>query len=353
MSVLIEALRQAESARAAHTPAAETVVPPLQAAVAARRPARAAYLGAGLAAALLAALGSAWWWLSSAQRAPAAPATQAAPAPIAAPAAADSAEPMAPAAQQSAANAAEAPARSQEVTSAPRRPRAVGALAHTPTPPPAQAQASAGAAPSPSPPPAADNIVARGEPPALEQAYRALQAGRYEEAYRLYESVLASQPNHPDALLGFAAVAEGRGEPARAIAAYRRVLQVDPDNADALAALAELTGAADPATQASVLRAAIARRPEAYSLHAALGRLLAAEGRHSEARVAFEAALALAPQRADYAFNLAVTWDRLGDAARARALYERAAALAERAPVAGFDPSVARARAAQLAAAGQ
>ncbi len=352
MSVLIEALRQAESARAAHTPAAETMVPPLQAAVTARRPARAAYVGAGLAAALLAALAGAWWWLSSLQRAPAAPAAQAMPEPIAAPAAAENIKPTAPAAQQSAASAPEA-ARSQEAASAPKRPRAARALAHTATPPPAQAQASAGAAPSPSPPPAADKIVARGEPPVLEQAYRALHAGRYEEAYRLYESVLASQPNHPDALLGLAAAAEGRGEPARAIAAYRRVLQVDPDNADALAALAELTGAADPATQASVLRAAIARRPEAYSLHAALGRLLAAEGRHSEARVAFEAALALAPQRADYAFNLAVTWDRLGDAARARALYERAAALAERAPVTGFDPSVARTRAAQLAAVGQ
>ncbi|MCS7100510.1 MAG: tetratricopeptide repeat protein, partial [Burkholderiaceae bacterium] len=93
-----------------------------------------------------------------------------------------------------------------------------------------------------------------------------------------------------------------------------------------------------------------ARRPDAPSLHAALGRLLASEERWSEARQAFESAYALAPQRADYAFNLAVASDRLGEVARARTLYERAAQLAERESAAGIDVEAARRRAAELAA---
>jgi tetratricopeptide (TPR) repeat protein len=170
----------------------------------------------------------------------------------------------------------------------------------------------------------------------LEAAYRALREGRYDEAERLYQSVIAAQPGLADAWLGLAAAHEARSNVAGAIAAYRRALQLDPDNADALAALAELTAAGNSSAQASVLRAALARRPEAPSLHAALGRLLAAEGRWSEARGAFEAAAALAPTRAEHAFNLAVALDRLGEAARAAAN--------------GVDSAAARARARELTA---
>ncbi|MCS7101242.1 MAG: tetratricopeptide repeat protein, partial [Burkholderiaceae bacterium] len=138
---------------------------------------------------------------------------------------------------------------------------------------------------------------------ALALAYRAWLAGNVAEAGRLYELALAQTPGHPDALLGLAAVAERLGQREAAIAGYRRVLQADPENVEALAALAELTAVANSGAQASALRIALARRPDAPSLHAALGRLLASEERWSEARQAFESAYALAPQRADYAFN--------------------------------------------------
>jgi Flp pilus assembly protein TadD len=344
MSVLIEALRSAEAARGAAgiqteaPPAPPLEAPRLHAAPRVRR------LGAIAAVATAGALGVAWWWLQTETMAP--PPAAAVPAPQAQRSAPSEgpAEPSAPPATEGAAPAdppvalvAPAPKPKARAT-----PRAVAATRDEAAPAAATPASTAAAA--------APLVERSGQPLPLEAAYRALREGRYEEAHRLYQTVIAAQPGLADAWLGLAAADEGRGDVAGAIAAYRRALQLDPDNAEALAALAELTAAGNPSAQASVLRAALARKPDAPSLHAALGRLLAAENRWSEARGAFEAAAALAPARAAYAFNLAVALDRLGDAARAAAWYERAAVLAEREGAAGVDAAAARARGQQLAA---
>lgn len=354
MSVLIEALRNAEAARLRGESQPAPMVAPLPAGAQSRLTGRPVFLlSSGIALTVGLLLIAGWVYLQiSPVPAPAAtalsPTTQ-----DGAPQLADS---------DSAQRAAEQPAGGEALAAGRRAPRSVqaprrsaGAAAGN-----AVAQSSApvvAVAPSAAAPPMAPQakqtplIVAT--PPqegVLALAYQAWRAGNFAEAGRLYEQVLEQMPGHPDALLGLAAVAERLGEREAAIAGYRRVLQADPDNVEALAALAELTAAANSGAQASALRIALARRPDAPSLHAALGRLLASEARWSEARQAFEAAYALAPQRADYAFNLAVASDRLGEAARARALYERAAQLAEREPVAGVDVEAARRRAAELAA---
>lgn len=344
MSVLIEALRSAEAARP--SAATQTEAPPVAPREAPRvhAAARARRLGALAAAATAAALAVAWWWLQPATVAPPVAAVPASPAQ------GESTPPGEP-------TVASAPAASDVVAAPPALPATRVAPAPKPkasATPHKVTVANETAPPTAAPPPAAPAaapIVERSAPALpLDAAYRALRAGRYDEAQRLYQHVVAAQPALADAWLGLAAAHEGRGEVGRAIAAYRRVLQLDPDNAEALAALAELTAAGNASAQASVLRAALARRPEAPSLHAALGRLLAAENRWSEARGAFEAAAALAPARAEYAFNLAVALDRLGESARAAALYERAATLAEREGANGVDAAAARARARALTA---
>lgn len=339
MSVLIEALRSAEAARTASgaslgTPSAPPLeVPRMHAAPRARR------VGVIVAVGLLFALGLGWWWLQPA--AIVVPAQPAAAPTRAAQATTNSTTSQAAAASDAVAAPAATPA-------APATPSAARPVARPQRTAATRNEAPPPAAPAPAPAPL---IERSAEPLPIEAAYRALRAGRFEEAQRLYEAVAASQPALADAWLGLASAREGRGDVAGAIAAYRRALQLEPDNAEALAALAELTSAGNPSAQASVLRAALARKPDAPSLHAALGRLLAAENRWSEARIAFEAAAALAPARAEYAFNLAVALDRLGEAQRAAALYESAAALAEREGALGVDPTAARARALELKAA--
>lgn len=355
MSVLIEALRTADAARGASEvsdrPAA--AAPP----VPAPRPGRLVWRIAAAAVGAVAALAFAtlWFWtrLDVEPSAPTAAAhVQASDAPAAVTAGAPDAEAAADENTGGAAAAKENGGGAAAATPAPTPPRP--RQAHRPAaresaapPAPAGATASAEAAPASA---ASVANVERSEAPDPQRAWEALRAGRLAEAQRLYEALLARQPQQPDALLGLAAVAEARGDLPAAAAGYRRVLQADPDNADALAALAELTAAGDVDAQLSVLRVAIARRPAAASLHAAHGRLLALADRWSEARRAFEAAAALAPHRGDYVFNLAVALDRLGERAQARAQYLRAVDLGDREPVAGLDIERARQRARELEA---
>lgn len=340
MSLLIEALRSADAARAKTATAPGDVSAPggpIAPPDGARR-IRWTPIAALAAAAIAIAFG--WLWLQAqprgappvGQRAAEAPGDAAAPAPAAS---GDLAQ-----AQPSEVLRAEASAAA--ATRAARAARPVARRA-----PPvrvAAAPATTGAVPAP---PVVE--IEKSPSPDLQTAYAALRAGRHDEASRLYARLAEVHPYNADVLFGLAFLAEARGDRARAVTGYRRVLQADPDHADALAALVELSAGRDPAPQASLLRTALARRPDSPSLHAALGRLLAAEGRWSEARQAFASASKLAPRRADYAFNLAVALDQLGDGEGARVAYLRAADLAAADPQPVIDASVAAARARALA----
>ncbi len=354
MSLLLDALRRAEEGARAPAPvadstaanalarpaadapsprAAQTALPVTEA----RRGGRRIVALAMIALAGAALAGAAAWWL---QRPAPTDVMGAAPAaiPEQAPAAgADEAEPAAPIATSPAAPTpiGAGPAR-RTPTTAERAARPAAAVPLDPNP--AAAPATPGAA------------VRRGEPiePPLAEAYAAWRAGRLQEAERLYRQALAIDARQPDALLGLAAIAEARGERAEAAEYYRRVLQSEPDHPLALAALAELAAGGDAAAQESVLRQALARRPQAAELHTALGRLLAAQQRWSEAHSALASAWQLDPTSAERAYDLAVALDRLRKPAAAAQMYTQA--LAQAGPGVGFDVDVARARLAALQA---
>lgn len=356
MSLLIEALQRAESAQARDAaPAADTAATPksevvdqkrlsaralLEATEAPQRATRArlARLGGyGALGALLVAVAG-WWWLNV-PTAPMAPLAQA-PAderqPPAQPAPDQTVQPPAPQAPPQTDAAAIAvptevrPAQARRGI-APRR----AALAPAPAMPAKEDHTVAA-------PPA--SLVRKGTPvePPLVAAYAALQTQRIEEAERLYRAALEIDPRQPDALLGLAAIAERRGANAEAIALYRQVLTIERDHPVALAALAELSAGGDTGPQESVLRQALARRPASAALHAALGRLLAARERWSEAQQCFASAWELEPASALRAYDLAVALDRLRKSEAAAAMYARALAQAGDAP--GFDVDAARAR---------
>lgn len=183
-------------------------------------------------------------------------------------------------------------------------------------------------------------------PGALAVAHSLLQAGRIDEAAQAYEKLRVTDPDNPDVLLGLAVLAEQRGEREEAARLYARVLESDPRNAYAQAALIALIGMQEPAAAEARLRALIARQPAAY-LHFALGNLLAAQGRWSEAQAAYFEAQRLEPDAADYAFNLAVSLDHLGQARAAADYYQRALQLRQ-AGGGHFDPAQAVNRLQQL-----
>ncbi|AXA91048.1 tetratricopeptide repeat protein [Massilia sp. YMA4] len=176
----------------------------------------------------------------------------------------------------------------------------------------------------------ADVRIARGNGPAIapavQAAYASFVAGDLAGARQQYEAALRQDPNNRDALLGSAAVAQRDNRAAQAAAIYARLLELDPHDPDALAALVALRPG-DTARSEAKLRDILKGRPDAGPVLFALGNLYARQGRWPEAQQAYFRAFTAAPDNADYAFNLAVGLDRLNQGKLAAGYYERALAL--------------------------
>lgn len=159
----------------------------------------------------------------------------------------------------------------------------------------------------------------------VREAYQALQANRLDEADRLYRSVLKQAPDHRDALLGAAASAKALGNFDDAIAFYQRRLEKASDDTFARAGLLGL--ASSEKSRGSVqqeVNALLKENPDSAQLHFVKGVGLAAATQWSGAQSAFYQAYSLDNKNPDYAFNLAVSLDRLRQPALARVYYERA-----------------------------
>jgi uncharacterized protein HemY len=107
------------------------------------------------------------------------------------------------------------------------------------------------------------------------------------------------------------------------------VLEADPANVTAQAALINLRGQSDSGPSESRLKILLASQPESPSLHFALGNLYARQGRWSEAQQAYFQAYALEPDNADTLFNIAVSLDHLRQNKLAAQYYRMALNAAE------------------------
>lgn len=180
----------------------------------------------------------------------------------------------------------------------------------------------------------------------VTRAYGAFQLGKLEVADELYRRALAREPDRVDALLGLAAIAMRENRRADAHGLYREVLAKSPRHPVASAALFMLEGGdGNEATEAR-LKLLADREADSPYLRFALGNLYAKQKRWADAQEAYFAAFSRAPTNADYAYNLAVSLDQLGQRKAALEYYRKALDL--RAPDAVFDPVRAHARVAAL-----
>jgi protein O-GlcNAc transferase len=140
------------------------------------------------------------------------------------------------------------------------------------------------------------------------------RAGQLLEAETLYRRILQVQPDHADALHLLGLVVSRAGRPAEAIELVRRAIAVNPSAADYwidLGIILDPLGRWDEAIGA--YRQAIALRPGSPEAHNNLGNALAARGRLDEALAALTTALSLRPDYADALYNLGNIHQRIGN----------------------------------------
>ena len=164
--------------------------------------------------------------------------------------------------------------------------------------------------------------------PTLMSAYEAYNAGKDSEAQQLYKQVLQHDVRNVDALLGMGAIAQRQGRVADANGWYGKVLEVEPRNNIAQAALIDSQPQGNELNNETHLKNMLAKQPDDANLHVALGNLYAEQNQWSAAQQAYFDAYRLHAS-ADNAFNLAVSLDQMGKPKLALPYYQRALTLAQ------------------------
>lgn len=173
----------------------------------------------------------------------------------------------------------------------------------------------------------------------LVRGHSNLQRGETEMARRDFEQALQRDPNNTDALLALAAIAHRQGRPADAENLRLRALVANPSDPAAQAAALNGTSAeADPQTTESRLKTLLSAQPDSAPLNFALGNLYSRQSRWSEAQQVYFNAVAADGDNPDYLFNLAVSLDHLRQNRLAAQHYQLALEAANKRPAA-FDRS--------------
>lgn len=184
--------------------------------------------------------------------------------------------------------------------------------------------------------------------PELMAAYRAFNAGDDAEAQELYRKVLRTDLRNVDALLGMAAIAQRQGRLQDAMGWYGKVLEVEPRNPIAQAAMVNAVGQADPVTSESRIKNLLVQQPNSANLHAALGSLYTERGQWTAAQQSYFEAHRLEPGNPEYAFNLAISLDQLGKPSLALDYYKKTLELIQRNTTTSIDRHQLESRISQL-----
>jgi len=173
----------------------------------------------------------------------------------------------------------------------------------------------------------------------LLEAYNDFNNGKYEAAKEKYQKVLQQSEDNRDALLGLAAISVRNNNINSAQVYYSQLLRKNKHDSVALAGLVDIVGKMDPLAAESELKTLLSREAGAAYLHFALGNVYVAQQRWADAQASYFIASSIDKGSADYAYNLAVSLDMLGESKQAVQYYEKALALSKEGR-ALFDPKV-------------
>ncbi len=163
----------------------------------------------------------------------------------------------------------------------------------------------------------------------LISAFNAFKVGNDSVAKTKYFKVLDLENNNRDALLGLGAIAVRNKKMDVARNYYTQLLKRNQSDSVARAALVGLVGQLDPIKAETELKLMLKNEPGAGYLHFALGNTYATQQRWLEAQKSFVNAYRTESNNPDYAYNIAVSYDHLGEATQAVKYYKEALLFSE------------------------
>jgi len=170
-----------------------------------------------------------------------------------------------------------------------------------------------------------NNSVTLSIEEALQLALQLHRYGSLTEAEMLYCRVLEVASDNLNALHFHGLLCHQQKRFAEAAARIERIVELDPQNADAFNNLGNVReGLGDPAAAEECYRRAIALYPEHGPAHNNLGVILMARGAVDEALLAYHRAVALDPASGEFLCNLGNGLRRSGDVDGAIAAYRKA-----------------------------
>jgi tetratricopeptide (TPR) repeat protein len=162
----------------------------------------------------------------------------------------------------------------------------------------------------------------------LDAALQLHQNGRFSEAGRIYQRILAINPRHPDCLhlLGMIAYQEGSLETAADM--IREAIAIHSKGTSYYANLGTVLQAQGKLREAEALyKHALTLKPDLAEVHVNLGNVLLARGELDGSIACYERALTLKPTCAETYNNLGNARQKQGQIEAAIACYERALAI--------------------------
>ena len=160
-------------------------------------------------------------------------------------------------------------------------------------------------------------------PEAIDNAYRAMEAGQLEAAAMLYKRIMYADPDNKDALFGLASVYQRTGQLPQARAMYSKLLSLDPENWPAMNNFLILAAEEAPDHAIEEFKRLMQTNPEFAPIPAQIGMIYYKQKKYDNAANYLIKAIQLDPSNLSYRYNLAVVYDHLGRSREAGRLYQQ------------------------------
>lgn len=154
-------------------------------------------------------------------------------------------------------------------------------------------------------------------------ATRALKLGRYAAAMEMFEQLHDRNPRDARVLMGLAVAQQGAGFTESASQTYESLLNVQPNNADAIVNLMGIMKAQYPSVTLQRLMELRNKYPMNAGVPAQIGLINAEMKNYGDALRFLEVAATMQPTNSSHLYNMAIVADHQGDTRSAIKYYER------------------------------